>query len=141
MAVGDLTINGYDAFTRWGLNLEDGGVSALMTPAPSKTYIESKSRLNHGKKVLTSLVRYDERELTLPFHIVAKTKDDFFSLYAKFCDEVLAAGTFELQTRYVPDVVYRLVYLSCTQFSQFIQELAVFSLKVCEPDPTDRKVE
>lgn len=136
---GDIKINGIDAFDRYGINLEDGALSTLMTPPPTKEFIESKSRLRHGKKILTKLVRYDEREITLPFHIIAKSKAEFFQKYNLFCEEVLANGKFELTTKYQPDVVYRLVYLSCTQFRQFIREMAVFSLKVTEPDPTDRK--
>lgn len=137
---GDLTINNADAFTRYGVNLEDGALSALMTPPPLKELIETKSRLIHGKKVVAKQPKYDEREITLPFHIIASSKSEFFQKYALFCEEVLAAGKFELVTKYQPTVVYRLVYLSCTQFRQFHQEMGVFSLKVCEPDPTDRAV-
>ena len=54
--------------------------------------------------------------------------------------KVLAKGKFEIKTKYQPNVVYRLVYLSCTQYRQFMQEMAVFSLKVSEPDPTDREI-
>lgn len=149
---GDITINGYDAFTRWGVNLEDGALSALMTPAPTKEFIETKSRTAHGKRVLTKTPRYDSREITLPFHIIASTKEEFLEKYRLFCEEVLAPGSFELKTRYEPErtvivsgqvvtreqPVYRLVYLSCTQFRQFIREMAVFTLKVSEPDPTNR---
>jgi len=138
---GDLTINGVDAFERYGLNLEDGALSTLMTPAPLKDFIESISRLKHGKTVIPKNPKYDSREITLPFHIVASTKDEFFEKYQKFCSEVLANGKFEIETRYQPGVVYRLVYLNCTQFRQFQQEMAVFSLKVSEPDPTDRDKE
>lgn len=137
---GDVTINNADAFERYGINLEDGALSTLMTPPSMKEFIESKSRLHHGKKVIAKLPKYDAREITLPFHLIAKSKDEFFQKYNLFCDEVLAPGKFELKTRYQPDVVYRLVYLNCTQFRQFIREMAVFSLKVSEPDPTDRAI-
>ena len=137
---GDVTINNADAFERYGINLEDGALSALMTPPPMKEFIESRSRLKHGKTVIAKVTKYDDREITLPFHLIAKNKTEFFTKYNLFCKEVLANGKFELKTRFQPDVVYRLVYLSCTQFRQFIQEMAVFSLKVSEPDPTDRSI-
>lgn len=137
---GDVTINNADAFERYGINLEDGALSALMTPPPMKEFIESRSRLKHGKTVIAKVPKYDDREITLPFHLLAKNKEDFFTKYNLFCEEVLAKGKFELKTRFQPDVVYRLVYLSCTQFSQFIRKMAVFSLKVSEPDPTDRAI-
>ncbi len=138
---GDVTINGYDAYTRYGINLEDGALSALMTPAPLKDMVEGKSRLRHGKTVVTDSAKYDSREMTLPLHLIAKDKEEFFQKYNLFCEEVLAKGKFEIRTKYQSGVVYRLVYLSCTQFRQFMQELAVFSLKVEEPDPTDRAEE
>ena len=137
---GDVTINNADAFERYGINLEDGALSALMTPPPMKEFIESRSRLKHGKTVIAKVPKYDDREITLPFHLIAKNKAEFFTKYNLFCEEVLAKAKFELKTRFQPDVVYRLVYLSCTQFSQFIREMAVFSLKVSEPDPTDRAI-
>ena len=138
--IGDVTINNVDAFERYGINLEDGALSTLMTPPPLKEFVESKSRLQHGKKVVVNSPKYDDREMTLPFHLIAKSKTEFFQKYDLFCKEVLAPGKFESKTRYQPDVVYRLVYLSCTQFSQFIREMAVFSLKVSEPNPTDRAI-
>ena len=137
---GDVTINNKDAFESYGINLEDGAISTLMTPASMKEYIETNSRVRHGKTVLTKIARYDSREITLPFHLIARNKTEFFAMYNLFCEEVLAKGKFELQTKYQPGVVYRLVYLSCTQFSQYNQQMAVFSLKVEEPDPTDRSV-
>ena len=137
---GDVTINNIDAFERYGINLEDGALSALMTPPPMKEFIESRSRLKHGKTVIAKVPKYDDREITLPFHLIAKSKAEFFTKYNLFCEEVLVNGKFELKTKFQPDVVYRLVYLSCTQFRQFIREMAVFSLKVSEPDPTDRAI-
>lgn len=137
---GDVTINNADAFERYGINLEDGALSALMTPPPMKEFIESRSRLKHGKTVIAKVTKYDDREITLPFHLIAKSKTEFFTKYQLFCDEVLSNGKFEIKTKYQPNVVYRLVYISCTQFRQFIQEMAVFSLKVSEPDPTDRAI-
>lgn len=139
--IGDVKINAADAFERYGINLEDGALSTLMTPSPMKEFIESKSRVRHGKSVIAKEPKCDSREITLPFHLIAKSKDEFFEKYNLFCEEVLAKGKFELRTKYRPEVVYRLVYLSCTQFRQFMQEMAVFSLKVEEPNPADRAEE
>lgn len=135
-----IIINGqrHDAFTSWGIDFEDGAISTLMTPAPMKDYVESESRLSHGKEVDTDNAKFDARELTLPFHLIANSKADFFTKYDNFCTEVLGAGGFELQSGWQPGVAYRLVYKSCTQFRQFHQKKAKFMLKVSEPDPTDR---
>ena len=136
--IGDLKINNIDAFSRYGINLEDGALSTLMTPVPMKEFVENKSRLRHGKTVIAQSAKIDSREMTLPFHLLAKTKEEFFQKYNLFCQEVFSGGTFYIETKYQPGVVYRLVYLSCNQFRQFVREMAVFSLKVSEPDPTNR---
>jgi hypothetical protein len=149
---GDVTINGVDAYARYGVNFESGALSALMTPPPTKDFIETNSRMVHGRKVITKNPRYDSREITLTFHLIASTKDEFLEKYQLFCDEVLAPGAFELKTRYQPQrsviengqvvtkeqPVYRLIYVSCSQFRQYMREMAVFSLRVSEPDPTNR---
>lgn len=141
-----------DAYDEWGVNLEDGALSALMSPPPMKDFIESGSRLSHGKQIIAKTPRYDSRDLTLQFHIVASSKEDFFSKYSAFCNDVLSKGTFALKTKYqpartvtqngstvtIPAVVYHLVYKSCSQYTQYRQEMAKFTLKVSEPDPTNR---
>ena len=58
---GDVTINNADAFERYGINLEDGALSTLMTPPPMKEFIESKSRMKHGKTVIAKAPKYDAR--------------------------------------------------------------------------------
>lgn len=129
-----------DAYTTWGISFDQTALSTLMTPPPNKAYIENKSRLRDGKKVLVKNPKVDERNITLTFNLTAKSEEEFFSKYNSFCDE-LKKGNIEIKTRYQDNVVYRLVYESCTQFSQLIREIAKFSLRLTEPDPTNRGVE
>lgn len=140
MLKGQLYINGMDAYTTWGIFLEETALSALMTPAPNKEFISNKYRSKDGKTVIKHNPRLDEREITITFNMTAKDADTFMANYAKFCEEVLAKGELVIRTRFQPNVWYRFIYLSCTQFSQFIQEMAKFSLKLNEPDPSDRGV-
>lgn len=109
-----------------------------MTPAPNKEFISNKYRSKDGKSVIKHNPRLDEREITLPFNMTAKDSDTFLMNYARFCEEVLAKGELVIRTRFQPNVWYRCIYLSCTQFSQCIREMAKFSLKLNEPDPSDR---
>lgn len=139
---GELKINGQDAYTTWGISLQDGGLSALMTPAPCKAYVSNKSRLEHGARYVSennnvSLARLDERQITLPFNMTAKTKTQFLQRYASFC-EVLKAGKLDIWTKYQPTVVYHTLYTSCTQYGQYQQEMGKFSLKLTEPNPSNR---
>ena len=138
MTKGQLYINGEDAYLAWGIFLDETALSTLMTPAPNKEFISNKYRSKDGKTVIKHNPRLDEREITLPFNMTAKDSDTFMTNYARFCEEVLAKGEWVIRTRFQPNVWYRCIYLSCTQFSQFIQEMAKFSLKLNEPDPSDR---
>lgn len=139
MPKGQLYINNSDAYTEWGISLEDEALSALMTPAAMKDYVESESRLQHGKRVIVSRPRLDSRDVMLGFHLSATTRSEFLARYASFCDE-LAKGSLAIWTEFQPAAEYHCVYNSCTQYSAYASGLAVFSLRLTEPDPTDRAV-
>lgn len=136
MPKGELFINGVDAYESYKMSLEESGLSALMTPPPTKSRIESKYRKRHGRTTSQKNIRFDSRDLTLPVHIHGKDKTEFFANYIKFCKE-LEKGRLVIRTKYLNDV-YRCDYISCQQFSEFIGEYAAFTLKLNEPDPTDR---
>ena len=137
MPQGQLFINGQDAYTKFGISLADGALAALMTPAPNKSLIESTYRKLPGKRVILKDVVQDSRELNLEMYITAPNKSEFFLFYSDFCLE-LAKGKLVINTSFMPSVYFRCIYLSCTQFTEFVQEMAKFSLKLSEPDPSDR---
>lgn len=134
---GELTINGYDAYSTWGVGLEDGAMEALMTPLSMKEDIVNESRLEHGKRHMTVGNHVDEREITLPIHLVASSKQQYLARYRKFC-EMLERQTVEISTKHEKGVVYRCRYKSCQQFRQFLSGMAVFALRLVEPNPKDR---
>lgn len=133
-----LYINGKNAFTEYGIFMDDTSLSTLMTPAPNKEFISNKYRSKDGKRVIRHNPRLDEREITVSFNMTAGSVETFLANYHKFCEDVLATGEVTIHTSLLPDVWYRCVYLSCSQFSEFIREMAKFTLKLNEPDPTDR---
>lgn len=136
---GDLFINGKDAYDEWGMFLDETSLSSLMTPAPNKEFIRNSSRLEHGKRVITSNPMKDERNLVLQVCFTAQTEDLFFKRYVSFCKE-LDTGVLTIKTKYQPDVMYKTIYVSCNQFSQFMRGIAKFSLKLIEPNPNDRNL-
>lgn len=140
MALGEFYINGKDCYTTWGISMDTSSLSALMTPAPLKEFIENKSRLEHGKQVLTSSPKIDERSITLTFNLTAKTEEEFFSRYNSFCEE-LKTGVLNITTKYQPGIVYKTIYVSCNQFTQFMRGIAKFSLKLIEYNPADRNAQ
>lgn len=139
MPSGELYINGKDAYDVWGISMDSSSLSALMTPSPMKSFIENKSRLENGKSVIVSNAKVDERNITLSFHLHAGNENSFFNKYLSFCQE-LETGVLNISTSYQPNVVYRTIYLSCSQFSEYRRGLAKFSLKLNEPNPTNRSV-
>ena len=143
-----------DAYDSYGVSFSDPSLSALVTPAPNKEPIQNKSRLQHGKRVVRNkdYVKKDEREVTLEMHISAANKAEFWTKYNAFCDEILDYGHIDIKHKDITYVdkedgnavkhkVFRMNYLSCTQFSEFMQQLAKFSLRLSEPDPANRKEE
>ena len=135
---GQLYINGKDAYDNWGIFLEDGALSSLMTPAPCKEFISNKYRSKSGKHMIKHNPRLDERDITLSFCMTAKSETVFLANYANFCDDVLSTGELTIRTSFQPNTYYRCIYLSCSQYSQYLRQLAKFSLKLNEPDPSDR---
>ena len=134
---GELFINGKDAYTEYGMSLEDGAISALLTPPSLKEFVENESRIENGKKIIVSYPVYDARDVSLAFHIVAPTKEAFFAKYQALC-AVLQKGIVKIKTKYQADTVYKFVYNSCTQFSQYSFGIAKFTLKLTEANPADR---
>ncbi len=137
--IGDLYINGQDAYQQWGVNIGDKGLTALMTPAPLKERITNNSRLEHGKRILNNAPRFDSREVTLDMHLIATNTTDFLNKYQAFCDDVLASGQLTIETKYQSGVVYKMLYVSCTQYSAILNGIAKFTLKLIEPNTKDRR--
>ena len=135
-----VTINSEDAKATWGIVFDSSSISALMTPAGMKDNIESQSRLEDGKRVVTSpeLAKLNSRTLTLTFALCAKSEDDFFTKYDSFCAEIQKTGRIYITLSVRPEIVYKLIYKSCNQFTQFNNKLAKFSLRCEEPNPRDR---
>ena len=130
-------INGNDAYTRYGIDFEAGAVAALLTAPALKAVIENESRLEDGTRTIV-VPRKSKRELTLSFHLLAPSEEEFYRRYNLFCKEVLEKGTFNLRHALIPHVTFSLVYNSMTQLTQFAQRMALFSLKCTEPNPSNR---
>lgn len=137
MLKGQLKINGKDAYTTWGISMDDTSLSALMTPPSVKAYIENSNRIEHGNRVVTTSVYVDSRDLTLQLNLTANDEQQFFECYASFCEE-LAKGVLDIETSFQKGVVYHCLYQSCSQFSQFMRGIGKFVLKLTEPNPNKR---
>ncbi len=130
-----------DAYLQWGVSFSETALSNLFSPAPNKEPVENKSRTKHGKQIIRdkALVKKDERSVSLEMHITANSVEEFWNRYDRFISEVLDNGFLEIRSRYRKDKVFRTTYVKCTQFSEFVQQMAKFILSLNEPDPSDRE--
>lgn len=133
----ELIINNKDAYATWGVRMGDGFLDTIGTPSPMKEYIENKSRLEHGKRVIVSNPKQDEREITLTFTIEGNSKSDYQSKKNSFFNE-LYGGNVDIK---VPDngsEVYHLIYLgkSITYAQSLDRTFGKVSMKFSEPNPS-----
>ena len=70
----ELLINGENAYTTWGVRMGEGFLDVIGASAPMKDFIENKSRLEHGKRVIINNPKVDEREITLSFTIESNSQ-------------------------------------------------------------------
>ena len=133
-----LSFNGSDALTTWGIIAPPSLHAALLAPAPAKDPIQTEVRTEHGTRtVLTGATFLQKRDLTLELHIRARDIAEFNARVTAFT-AMLTAGWVTIESSLVPGAVFRCRYVSVTQFSAFNGRLGKFSLRLEEPDPSDR---
>lgn len=136
---GDLIINRKDAFTTWGIRMGEGFLDALGSSVPMKEFIVNKSRLEHGKRVIATTPKVDERELTLSFTIEGVTASDYQEKKKAFFEE-LYKGVIDIQVPLVSSEIYHLIYLgkNITYAQSLDRTFGKCSMKFCEPNPDNR---
>lgn len=60
-----------------GVRMGEGFLDVLGASLPMKEFIENKSRLEHGKRVIINDPKIDEREITLSFTIEGNSQSDY----------------------------------------------------------------
>lgn len=137
---GELFINSKDAWTTWGVNMDDGFLDALDAPLQMKDYIENESRLEHGKRMITNSPKVASRDITLGFTITGINETDYRSKKKAFETE-LQKGAFTLNVPKLSTDVFNLVYAgkSVSYGLSLNRCFGHFSMKVTEPNPMDRE--
>lgn len=136
--VGDLLINNADAYTNYGVSMGDKFIDTIEAPLELKPLIENESRLNHGKSVIVSNVRYSSRELTLSFTLKAANLSALQTKRAAFL-AVLYAGNLTVKIKNRSEV-YHLRYLGKnTTFAQSkTGRSCKISARFSEDNPSNR---
>lgn len=136
---GDLFINEKDAWVTWGINMGDGFLDAIDTLLPMKDYIENNSRLEHGKRIITSNAKVDSRDVTLQFTLTGDSPEDYRSKKNAFQQELIQ-GNINIHVPALGDDIYKLVYTGKSVSYGLSQDrcFGKLSSKFVEPNPVDR---
>ena len=129
----DLLINTQDAYTTWGVRMGEGFLDVLGASSPMKEFIENKSRLEHGKRVIINDPKIDERE------IEGNSQSDYQAKKKAFFEE-LYKGVVDIQVPANSNEIYHLIYLgkSVAYAQSFDQTFGKISAKFNEPNPANR---
>lgn len=136
----ELLVNGKDAYSTWGIRMGGGFLDAIGASSPMKEFIENKSRLEHGKQVIITNPKLDEREITLSFTIEGNSQSDYQTKKTAFFEE-LYKGAVDIQVPANNSDVYHLIYLgkSVTYAQGIDRTFGKLSAKFCEPNPANRR--
>ncbi len=117
----------------------EGFLDVLGASSPMKEFIENKSRLEHGKRVIINNPKVDEREITLSFTIEGNSQSDYQSKKKAFFDE-LYKGKIDIQIPANSSEVYHLIYTgkSVTYAQGLDRTFGKISAKFNEPNPANR---
>lgn len=128
-----------DAYLRYGLSLENGARSKLLTPMPMKTPTNASEPTIDGVAFSAETIgKSDKHEFSFDIHIVASSENDFITKYDLFCQEILRGQYFQLKLGKRVGEVRHLLYDGCEPFQEFKLEMAKFTLSVNEPHPEIR---
>ena len=135
--LGDLYINSQDAWGQWKVAMGDNFIENLLVPAGNKEFIENESRLENGKRVITTNPKVASRDVTLTFNIHGDTTTEYLTNYAAFV-AVLQAGAVKIRVPAI-NMVVNLIYKKSTSFNLGRARMdSSLAVKFEEPDPTDR---
>lgn len=135
----ELLINNKNAYTTWGVRMGDNFLDVIGTSSPLKEFIENKSRLEHGKRVIVNNPKVDERDITLSFTIEGSSKSDYQAKKKAFFNE-LYKGAVDIQVPPNSDEIYHLIYTgkSVSYAQSLCGTFGKISCKFNEPNPTNR---
>ena len=133
----ELLINGENAYTTWGVRMGEGFLDVIGASAPMKDFIENKSRLEHGKRVIINNPKVDEREITLSFTIEGNSQSDYQAKKKAFFEE-LYKGVVDIQVPANSNEIYHLIYLGkSVAYAQSLDHtFGKISAKFNEPNPS-----
>lgn len=137
---GQAYINDKDLYSTWGAVLAKGAYEALLKPAPNKSLIQNKSRLEHGKSVITNpdIFKTDERDISFSVWICGVSQEDYLIKYKSFIEEI-TSGIILLKVP-ILGLTFKLAYLNCSNYGDYGLKKGKLTLKMNEANTKDREV-
>lgn len=133
----DILINEIDIKAEYGVWMGEGFLNALLQPPDFKKFVSNKSRVEHGVRYVVANVYQDERDITLPFVLIAKDYHQAIAQKNRFLD--LMRGTIKLYVPEVGDERYNLIVEGFSSFTRnYKGNVLSVKIKVREPNPSDR---
>ena len=133
--MGNLIINGKDAYKEWGVFLEDGAENILLLPSSNKEPISNKSRVKNGKEIIPTPNYVDERDFNITFCIKTSSKSEFLSKYKAFV-AFLNKGLVSMQVKPLGET-YKLTVKDYMSLDH-LNGLGTLNVRFNEPNPADR---
>ena len=130
----------YDTYTQWGVILAENSVEQFIAPPPLKEYITNESALENGVQVLTTsaaLPKVAARSITVEMNIIASSNSDLRTKLSSFVS-TLKGGMLTIRITDHSADYFRVLYQSCTQFTDYDGRVAKFALRLIEPNPANR---
>ena len=129
-----------DIYDNYGVSFVKGSYLTLIKKSAAKDYVVNNSRLEDGVQIVASsdYAKYNSRSFSVTILLEASSREQFVSRIENFTEKI-ARGAFYLK---VPSVkrVFLLVYNDMEIKQEFRKYKATFTLKLTEPNPTDRTV-
>lgn len=138
--IGELFINGKDAYKEFGVNMGDKFLDAIGDKAGLKEYITNNDRTKDGIEYCKSIPKINERTLTLTFTIMGNNQADFISKQDLFYEE-LSKGDVVISVPKNSTKVYHLKFKDTTgMYAQNVERtFCKVGVKFIEPNPRNRK--
>lgn len=120
--------------TTYGIVLLKGWREAFLLPLANKDYIQSESRLENGVRIDTSLIRKQERSISLHFFLIGDTEDDYIDKLETFVN-VITNGEITMRIPKLKNRSYKLVYTGIKQYGMYGAKKGKFVVNFTEPNP------
>lgn len=140
---GRLIINGKDAWTTWGVFLEEGSYGRLLSGDSVKPYTTNESRSIDGVDVWIKDPRLEARRLTVVV-CFAERSGSFVGRYNSLISELLQGrmqGNRRIPNSFnVPPIGknFKFIYEGHTNLTQSNMAIGKVALRFFEPNPADR---